>query len=216
VDVTLDDVGEPEQPPSAKPAVRAATLDLDARDAQQATLALLVTQMALGNETALAELYDMTAARVHGLAVRICGTAQLAEEVTADTFYQAWTESARYDLTRGRVLTWLLVIARSRALDALRARDKAVLHEDPATLVDETLQPRARGVEELLELAQESTALKGLLVNLSPVQRQMIALAFYQGMSHGEIAAHSGLPLGTVKAHVRRALGVLRGALGAP
>jgi RNA polymerase sigma-70 factor (ECF subfamily) len=181
--------------------------------ARQAELAPLVERMARGDEAALSAFYDATVSRVCGLALRICRSPAAAEEVTTDTIYTAWTESARYEPSRGKVMTWLLMMARSRAIDALRDRDQAVLHEAPETLVDESAPPATPGVDELLELAQSNSAIGELIATLTPMQRQLVALAFYQGLSHGEIAAQTGIPLGTVKSHIRRALGVLRGAL---
>lgn len=189
--------------------------DADPRDAQQAELAMLVARMAAGDEDALARFYDATMPRVYGLAKRTCGTAATAEEVTADVYYQCWNEASRYDPRRSRVTTWLLMICRSRAIDALRARDAAMLHEAPETLVEEADQPRERAPEDLLDLAESSAALGAALARLAPMQRQLIALAFFRGLSHQEIAAHARLPLGTVKAHIRRALELLRGDLRA-
>jgi RNA polymerase sigma-70 factor (ECF subfamily) len=185
-------------------------------DAQQADLAALVARMGRGDEAALAAFYDSTMPRVYGLAVRICGNPALAEEVAADVYHQCWTAAARYDSARSRVLTWVLMICRSRAIDAVRARDPAFAHEAPDTLVeDDEDRPRERDPRDLLELAQAGTALHGALAGLSPVQRQMIGLAFFRGLSHQEIAEHSKLPLGTVKAHIRRALELLRRTLEA-
>lgn len=190
-------------------------LDAGPKDAQQAELAMLVARMAAGDEAALARFYDATVPRVYGLAKRTCGNAATAEEVTADVYYQCWNEAARYDPRRSRVTTWLLMICRSRAIDAVRARDAAFLHEAPETLVEEADEPRERAPEDLLDLAQSSTALRAALAKLAPVQRQMIGLAFFRGLSHQEIAAHARLPLGTVKAHIRRSLELLRGDLSA-
>ena len=179
-------------------------------DPQQTELAGLVARMAAGDEAGLARFYEATVPRAYGLALRICGSAATAEEVVADVYYQCWNEAGRYDSRRSKVTTWLLMICRSRAIDAVRARDAAFLHEAPETLVPEDEQPRGRAPEELLELARSATALHSALANLGPVQRQMIGLAFFRGLSHQEIAAHAGLPLGTVKAHIRRALELLR------
>ena len=161
----------------------------------------------------MSSFYDAMSSRVYGFALRICGNTALAEEVTADTFYQAWTGAIRYDPTRAKVMTWLLMMVRSRAIDALRARDSALLHEAPESLVDEAEQPRAIGIDDLLEAAQSNARLAALLGKLNPVRRQLIALAFYQGLSHSEIAVHAKMPLGTVKAHIRRGLGALKEAL---
>lgn len=193
----------------ARPTLQAAS----AVDPQQAELAEWVARMAQGDEAALARFYEATVARVYGLAWRICANAQLAEEATADAFYQCWREAARYRPAQGKVITWLLMICRSRAIDTLRARDGALAHEAPESLVAEEDQARERGPQDLLELAQSSAALHAVLAQLSPVQRQMIGLAFFRGLSHQEIAAHARMPLGTVKAHIRRALELLRGSL---
>ena len=189
-------------------------LDTGPEDPLQADLAALVARMAGGDEGALAAFYDATMPRVYGLAVRICGNAAAAEEVAADVYYQCWTGAARYDAARSRVMTWLLMICRSRAIDAVRARDPALAHEAPETLVeDDEERPRERDPQDLLALTQSGTALQAALAKLSPIQRQMIGLAFFRGLSHQEIAVHSKLPLGTVKAHIRRALELLRHSL---
>jgi RNA polymerase sigma-70 factor (ECF subfamily) len=193
-----------------------AAVEAGPADALQADLAALVARMAAGDEAALGQFYDATLSRVYGLAVRICGNFATAEEVAADVYYQCWTGAARYDATRSKVLTWLLMICRSRAIDAVRSRDPARTHESPETLVeDDEERPREHDPQDLLALMQSGTAVHAALAQLSPVQRQMIALAFFRGLSHQEIAAHSKLPLGTVKAHIRRALELLRGSLEA-
>ena len=183
-------------------------------DPQQVELAALVARMAAGDEAALGAFYDATMPRVYGLAVRICGNFATAEEIAADVYHQCWTGAARYDAARSRVMTWLLMICRSRAIDAVRSRDPALAHEAPETLVeDDDERPRERDPQDLLDLMQSGTAVHAALAKLSPVQRQMIGLAFFRGLSHQEIAAHSKLPLGTVKAHIRRALELLRQVL---
>jgi RNA polymerase sigma-70 factor (ECF subfamily) len=188
--------------------------EAEAADLQQAELAALLARMASGDETALGAFYDATMPRVYGLAVRICGNFATAEEIAADVYHQCWTGAARYDAARSRVMTWLLMICRSRAIDAVRSRDPAVAHEAPERLVeDDDERPRERDPQDLLDLMQSGTAVHAALAQLSPVQRQMIGLAFFRGLSHQEIAAHSRLPLGTVKAHIRRALELLRDSL---
>src|SRR5512134_3121915 len=114
---------EPERPPGrtrgapiigrmpGHPAVETAPAD-----PQQADLAALVARMAAGDEAALGAFYDATMPRVYGLAVRICGNFATAEEVVADVYHQCWTVAARYDAVRSKVMTWLLMICRSRAI----------------------------------------------------------------------------------------------------
>jgi RNA polymerase sigma factor (sigma-70 family) len=189
-------------------------LETRPEDPQQANLAALVVRMAGGDEGALGAFYDATMARVYGLAVRICGNAAAAEEVAADVYYQCWTQAARYDAARSKVITWLLMICRSRAINTVRSRDPAVAHEAPETPVeDDEEHPRDRDPQNLLELVQSGTAMHAALAKLLPVHRQLIGLAFFRGLSHQEIAAYSKLPLGTVKSHIRRALELLRQSL---
>ena len=166
------------------------------------------------DETALNALYEATVGRVYGLALRITRNAELAEEVTEDAFWQLWRQAPRFDPTRGTALAWILTMARSRALDALRARDPAIATEDTAALLD------ARGEtddspEDLLHAVQSDHRLHGALEQLDAQPRQLIALAFFRGLTHDEIASHTGIPLGTVKSHIRRGLSTLRTLLDA-
>lgn len=179
----------------------------------QDELSPLLARMADGDESALRTLYDRTAAKAYGLALRIVGTVALAEEVVIDTYHQAWREARRYEAARGAPMAWLLMMCRSRALDALRSRDPALAHEDPASLVADADHPRGEDPLDLLSAVAAHTALHSALEALPAPQRQMVALAFFRGMTHEEIAAHAALPLGTVKSQIRRALGVLRRVL---
>ena len=184
------------------------------KEAGERMLAGCVTRMANGDEDALGELYDTTIGRVYGFALRITGNAATAEEIASDVFMQAWRDAGRYDGTRAKVLTWLLMICRSRALDWLRARDPEISHEDPTSLIGAEDQPATGGPQDLLEALQEGGALREAMATLPAVQRQLIGLAFFRGLTHQEIAATARLPLGTVKSHIRRALDALRDHLG--
>jgi RNA polymerase sigma-70 factor (ECF subfamily) len=128
--------------------------------------------------------------------------------VASDVYLQVWREADRYDPTRGKVLTWLMTICRTRALDHLRRADEAETHPEPEALRTEA--PEQTSAQDLLSAVQEHAALHAALAKLEPVQRQLIALAFFRGMSHQEIAAHARLPLGTVKTYIRKALTVMR------
>jgi RNA polymerase sigma-70 factor (ECF subfamily) len=186
------------------------------------TLAALIGRIAGQDEAALGELYDATAGRVYGLALRVLRDEQGAEEVAEEVFFQVWRQAGRYDPARGRPLGWLLNLARSRALDQLRRRDAALSHPDPTTLhFDEAgggLElfdgREARDPQDLLAATEAHRGLHRALAALEPVPRQMVALAFFRGLTHEEIAACTELPLGTVKSHIRRALAALRAALG--
>lgn len=171
----------------------------------------LVAAIAQGDEDALASFYDATISRVYGLAMRIVGVAQTAEEVAADVYFQVWREAGRYDEERGSPLTWLLTICRSRALDALRRQDRAELQAEPAW--PEDLAHEERGPLDLLLAIERSSGLHAALTELAPLQRQLVALAFFRGLTHQEIADYSGIALGTVKTHIRSALLVLQRAI---
>jgi RNA polymerase sigma-70 factor (ECF subfamily) len=179
-------------------------------DAKRSELVALVDRMAGGDERALAQFYDRTVGKAYGLALRIVSSKPLAEEIVADSFYQAWKQAGAYDSSRANPMTWLLVICRSRALDALRARDPASLHESPEELVREEDTPRDRDSFDLLAALETRHAIHAAVATLSPSQRQMIGLAFFRGLTHQEIAQSVGLPLGTVKSQIRRALEALK------
>lgn len=183
-----------------------------AEDAHGTALAHLIQRMAQGDEAALARLYDLTLARVYALALRITARRDLAEEVCVETYWQAWREAVRYDAARGQPLAWLMVMTRSRALDTLRRLDRAISCPDPETHLEWESSPDASPLDRLM--ANEAAgALGRAIAVLTPVQRQMVGLAFYRDLSHQEISEQTGLPLGTVKSHLKRAQDALRTAL---
>lgn len=169
--------------------------------------------MARRDEAALAAFYEATLSRVYGLALRITQSAADAEEAALDAYLQAWREAAAYRPDRGSPLGWLLTITRSRAIDRRRRRDRAESHPDPDILRGD--DPTTTGDPgDLLLASKVNGVLHAALTALPPLQRQLVALAFLRDLSHGEIAALTALPLGTVKSHLRRALHQLRGSLG--
>ncbi len=168
-----------------------------------------IADMAKGNEVALGMLYDATLGKVYGLALRITGKAESAEEVVSDVYLQAYREAGRFDAERGVVIAWLMMITRSRALDHLRRRDIAESHPEPDTLNPERHIGENDPLDGLLEL-ECNARLQVALDELVPMQRQMLALSFFRDLSHQEIALHTGMPLGTVKSHIRRALEKLK------
>ncbi len=173
-------------------------------DLSQLRLAEQVAAMACGDEAALGALYDATVSRVYGLALRITRKAEAAEDVVAEVYLQAWQEAGRYDPERGKTSTWLLTICRSRALDALRRGDKAESHADPELLREN--EETSDDPLNLLLAVERNSEIYRALQTLDAVQRQMIALAFFKGYSHQDIAHHVAMPLGTVKTHLRKAL----------
>lgn len=172
-------------------------------------LLALVARMAERDERALAKFYDATVAKAWSVSLRICRDAALAEEVVADAYHQAWRDAPRFDAARGTPLAWIAMIARSRALDALRARDPAQLHEDPASLMSVDELPTDADPLDLLLATEASSAVHAALARLPMAQRQMLGLAFFRGLTHQEIAAQTGQPLGTIKSQIRRALAAM-------
>ena len=213
-----------EHNPATKPAARARRVAAAKAKAKPAAATLLPAEddgllrdcleaICEQDQKALARFYDLTVSRVYSVALRIVRNDDIAEEVVLDVYMQIWRDAARYDDSRGRVLGWVLIIARSRALDLLRRQDEAFSHPDPYDLVAEP-ETGQRGPQDLLEGTQSNTALHAAMEQLTPLQRQLLSLAFFRGLTHSEIVEHSGIPLGSVKTHIRRALSVLRDVLG--
>jgi len=165
------------------------------------------------DERALASLYDATMPRVYGIVLRIVRKSALAEEVVEDTFFQVWRQAARFDCTRGKAWTWLLGMARSRAIDALR-REARFQHDSLDLETAPDVPDHRPAADELLDTAREHADLHHALMLLDAQPRQLVAMAFFKGLSHEEIANETSLPLGTVKSQIRRALINLRQTLG--
>jgi len=167
----------------------------------------LITQVSKGDEDAFIALYDHYASRVYGLTLRMLGDTMLAEEATQDTFMKLWSRSREYLAERGPFLPWLLTIARRVALDRIRFESRRPTlsnSSDP----DNTWQ----NLPDLDSETDESRwrSMYFAVQSLQPEQRQVIELAYYQGMSQSEIAEVLGWPLGTVKTRLRAAMENLR------
>ena len=177
--------------------------------ADQDVLQAWVFRVVDRDQEALSALYEHMIGRVYGLALRITRSQPLAEEVAQDTFWQVWRQAPRFDPARGTALSWIMTIARSRALDELRR-----IETKECELLPETLEclttPEHESPVDLLSAIQKGNIIQAALAKLEPLPRQLVALAFFRGFSHDEIAGHAGLPLGTVKSHIRRALDTMR------
>jgi RNA polymerase sigma-70 factor (ECF subfamily) len=160
---------------------------------------------------ALEALYDATSSHLYALANGILRNREDAEEVLCDCYAQAWQDATRYEAARASVLGWLTMLCRSRALDRLRRRrhQRFAVELDAAEDVADPDPPP----EDLLALVEEGGRVHAALAALPDDRRELVALAFLRGLSHQEIAELKGLPLGTVKSHVRRSLLQLREAL---
>ncbi len=167
----------------------------------------LIRRTAAGDQSALAGLYDETGRLVHGLALGILKDPGAAEEVTLDVYLQVWRKAPSYEAGRGKPSSWLFTLARSRAIDRLRASARFKGKEDP---LDAALQLAAEGPnpQEERSLAERRKKVKDAMARLSPEQREAIGTAYFAGLSHSEIAEKLGTPLGTVKTRIR--LGMMR------
>jgi RNA polymerase sigma-70 factor (ECF subfamily) len=187
---------------------------LDGIRADDASLQDWIAALVDRDQAALSCLYDALIAQVYGLALRITRQTQLAEEVAQDTFWQVWRQAPRFDASRGNAKAWVMTIARSRALDALRGLNPEECELEPETLAliqaeDSDMPPN------LLMAVEQGHGLHAALATLDATPRQLLSLAFFRGLSHDEIAECSGMPLGTVKSHIRRALLSLQDILAA-
>lgn len=166
-------------------------------------LAPLIAGIKRQDQAAFEQLYEFTADRLYGLSLRIVRNPQDAEDILSDVYLKVWQEPQRYDPARGSVLAWLLIMCRSRALDGLRKHKYAPCVPLDSE-VDDPVEPGPSPAE-MLQQWQEGSRVQQALAQLNEVQRQLIQLAFFEGLSHGQIATRTGLPLGTVKSHLRRA-----------
>ena len=168
---------------------------------------------AAGDHSALASLYDESSSLVYGIALRVLNNTADAEEITLDVFAQVWRSAGSFDGQRGSVQSWLVTLVRSRSIDRLRSRHSRVKREEA---VGSTTEFRATtpGPEEQTAFSQKRKRIQTALGMLSGEQRQVIELAFFSGLTHMEVAAQLGEPLGTVKTRIRLGMMRLRDALG--
>ncbi len=188
--------------------------------------AALVARVAAGDAEALGTLYDRFGADAHRFArVLVGGAADEADDVTAAVFAQLWRTAARYDAARGSVAAWVTMVTRARALDHVRARRRRVRLEERAAGDAAALAPAGTAAtavplggspeapDAAVERAEAARAVRGSLAALPEPQRRAIELAFFGGLSHADVAAALGQPLGTVKTRIRTGLLKLREAM---
>lgn len=173
--------------------------------------AALIRLLAYNRSEALDELYNRYARLVYSIAINTIGDAATAEEITQDVFTRAWEKAKTYDVEISKVSTWLISITRNRAIDEMRrgrvrperySVSWAEFTEDP---VDE-----GTGPEESTELNWRQAVVRKAIASLPPEQQKALALAYFKGYSHSEIAEALGEPLGTVKTRIRLAMQKLR------
>lgn len=179
---------------------------------RNARLMQLLARTAMKDQQAFAELYRVAAPHLFAVALRILREAAAAEEVLQESFVNVWHHAASYVAAKSQPLTWLTSIVRNRCLDRLRRREVETVTMDDE---EEGLTLAAQGPTplELLLAGADALAVKDCVDALESAQKQAIALAFFQGLSHSELARHLRQPLGTVKSWVRRGLERLRSCL---
>ncbi len=187
-------------------------------------LAQLLARSGLGDRAAFATLYRRTSAHLLGVILRIQRDRTVAEDILQEVYVNVWRSAQGFDAAQSQPLTWLTSIARNRAIDSLRrAQTQPKLQsahveggndEDDVNMIDQVPDERA-GPRALLERASDARALAHCMQSLSVTQRHSVALAFFDGLTHAEVAEQMQQPLGTVKSWVRRALMVLKSCLEA-
>jgi RNA polymerase sigma-70 factor (ECF subfamily) len=182
----------------------------------------LLARVALRDQAAFKQLYDATVRCLLAIIVRLLREQAWAEEVLQEAYVSIWNTAANYSAAKAQPMTWLMTVARNKAMDALRSTtsERANVmrpvgsrdddHEDSGEpdITDESAGPLERLVQRI-----DAVQLRGCLQGLEPAQRHAIALAFYDGLTHSELAEHLRQPLGTVKAWVRRGLDRLKRCL---
>lgn len=173
--------------------------------------ALLAARLAAGDDLALAEAYDAWATAVHAVAVRVMGAGSAAQDVVQDVFVHLWTNPGRYDAASAPLRTYLMVLARSRAIDTLRAEARRVARQERHSRLSLDSPPPQPGDD----LAAQETArlVREAVSQLPPDQRTLVQLAYFQGKSYREAAAAAGIPEGTAKSRLRAALATLEDVL---
>jgi len=182
-------------------------------------LSQLLSRAGLGDRTAFARLYERTSGHLLAVVLRIQRDRALAEDLLQDVYVNVWKAAAGFDVAQSQPLTWMTSIARNRAIDSLRRQQtqpmllSTTTDNDDEPDASEAMADPTPGPLDLLTQASDARELSSCLEHLSAQQRQSVALAFFDGLSHAEVAEHLRQPLGTVKSWVRRALMTLKSCL---
>ncbi|MCE2990002.1 MAG: sigma-70 family RNA polymerase sigma factor [Burkholderiales bacterium] len=174
-------------------------------------LADCLARTALGDRLAFATLFEATKSKLFGVALRIVHERHVAEEVLQDSFVKIWAHAGEYAAAKAAPMTWMTAIVRNRALDVVRRPQLEVADEDNTyalAVADEAPSPL-----EQLAMRREEVRVRDCLVKLDAEQQRAIALAFFDGLSHSEVAAKLSKPLGTIKTNIRRGLVRLKACL---
>lgn len=167
-----------------------------------------LARVALGDRAAFARVYQSTSAHLFGVALRILNRRDAAEDVLQEAFVNVWHHAGSYRASSGQPMTWLISIVRNKSLDVVRGASARHETAMPLTAEGEAVDvadDRPNPLQ-LLTQATDALAVRGCMESLDASHRQCLALAYYHGMSHSEVAAHMRAPLGSIKAWVRRGL----------
>lgn len=174
-------------------------------------LAVLLAKTALGDQRAFERLYQLSSPKLYGLALLVVKRRDLAEEALQDAFVSVWHSAHSFSIDKGTAQTWLSTIVRNRCLDKLRRQPQGVIDLKPEEW--ENLVADCTGPLDAAVADADAKRLNKCLEHLDDKQRQSVVLAYFQGLSHSELAKQLSAPLGTVKAWVRRGLDKLKGCL---
>src|SRR5262249_48030588 len=180
------------------------------KPASSQDLAEALSRTAAGDRGAFAALYAATSMKLYGVVLRILGRRDLAEEILQDTYVRVWQRAGEFDPRLGSPITWMVAIARNRALDEAKRKTMRSLEEMPELLALASSEDPLAG----LEASDERRRLEACLERLEPEKQQIVRLAYHYGMTREEIAARLKRPAGTVKTWLRRTLAQLKDCLG--
>jgi RNA polymerase sigma-70 factor (ECF subfamily) len=175
-------------------------------------LIALLDRVGGGDESALKALYDRTASRLYGLALRILNQREWAEDALQETYLNIWRSASDYRATLSPPMAWMSLIVRSRALDIFRRRksEGSQITQELDEELSQNLAATTPGPMDITQSSQQASALHQCLERLENRQREVLSLAYLRDLSHGELAQQLDLPLGTVKTWIRRGLEQLR------
>ena len=179
------------------------------------TLIALIDRVALADEKALRELYELTSYKLYGVAVRVVTNREWAEDVLQEAFINIWRIAGDYKATLSPPMAWMALVVRSRGLDFLRRRasDRADKMQELDDVISDTVAGDSPNPMDVAQASEQAKALHNCLSLLDNKQREVVSLAYMRDMSHAELAEQLKLPLGTVKTWIRRGLDQLRGCM---
>ncbi len=186
--------------------------ETSARDLAAAYLTDLMTRCATADHAAFGELYDLTMRRVYGTVLKVLRSPDHAQEVTQEIYVEVWRLASKYAPDKGSVLAWILTMAHRRAVDRVRSVSSEVARDERYAFID--LEPESDDVWDSVAQKHDVERVRGAIATLTPIQRQAVQLAYYEGLTQSQIATALNLPLGTVKTRIRDGLRRLGEALG--